>query len=258
MGKLDGKIAIVTGSDSGIGKATAEVFAAEGADVVVTFFRDREGAEDTCSRVEAHGRRALLVSLDQRDPAAVARAFDETARRLGTPFILVNNAGIDAKGKQVADMSLEDWDDEIRTNLHGPLYCCQRFIRARRADGGRGKIINITSVHQHIPRVGSAGYDSAKAGLHMLTRTLCLELAPDRINVNSIAPGMVLTEMNRPAIEDPNVLDQQVQNIPLKRAAEPWEIAKLALYLASPDADYVTGQAFVIDGGLEMNMGQGA
>ncbi|TPW00491.1 MAG: Glucose 1-dehydrogenase [Beijerinckiaceae bacterium] len=146
----------------------------------------------------------------------------------------------------------------IRTNLYGPFYCCQVFIRARRAAGGKGKIINITSVHQEIPRAGAAGYDASKGGLRNLTRTLALELAPDRINVNNIAPGMVLTPMNQPAIDDPVLLEKQVQSIPFKRAAEPWEIARLAVYLASREADYATGQTFTLDGGLSMNLGQGA
>jgi glucose 1-dehydrogenase len=255
---LEGKIAIVTGSDSGIGQATAVEFAKEGADVAVTWFRDRDGAEETRRQVEAEGRRAIVVQLDQRDPKQVARLFEEVATKLGAPFILVNDAGKDATGKHVADMPIEDWDNMIRTNLYGPFYCCQLFIRMRKAAGGKGKIINITSVHQEIPRAGAAGYDSSKGGLRNLTRTLTLELAPDRINVNNIAPGMVLTPMNQPALDDPAVLEKQVQSIPFKRAAEPREIARLAVYLASEEADYATGQTFTLDGGLSMNLGQGA
>ena len=256
--RLDGKIAIVTGSDSGIGQATAIEFAREGADVMITYLQDKDGAQETCRRVEAEGRRAAVVQLDQRDPEQVARLFEETERSLGTPFVLVNGAGRDSTGKQVADMPIEAWDDVIRTNLHGPFYCCRLFIRARRVAGGKGKIINITSVHQEIPRAGAAGYDASKGGLRNLTRTLALELAPDRINVNNIAPGMVLTPMNQEAMDDPKVLEKQVQSIPFKRAAEPWEIARLAVYLASADADYATGQTFTLDGGLMMNQGQGA
>ncbi|MCO6415965.1 SDR family oxidoreductase [Siccirubricoccus sp. KC 17139] len=257
-GKLDGRIAIVTGSDSGIGQATAVAFAREGADVVVTYFRDRDGSEETRRQVESAGRRALLLPLDQRDPAQVARLFEATERELGTPFILVNNAGKDSTGTQVADLPDEAWDDIIRSNLHGPFYCCRQFIRARRAAGGQGKIINVTSVHEEIPRAGSAAYNASKGGLRNLTRTLALELAPDRINVNNIAPGMILTPMNQAALDDPKLQAAQVQNIPLRRAGEPWEIARLAVYLASSDADYATGQSFTLDGGLVMNQGQGA
>jgi glucose 1-dehydrogenase len=257
-GRLEGKIAIVTGSDSGIGQATAEEFAKEGADVMVTCYRDEEGADETRRRVEAAGGRAATMRLDQRAPEQVAKLFERVEAELGTPDILVNNAGVDAIGKQVAEMSVEDWDREIRTDLYGPFYCCRQFIRARRRAGGGGRIINVTSVHQEIARVGSAGYDAAKGGLRNLTRTLCLELAPDHIGVNNIAPGMVLTPMNQAALEDPETREQQVQNIPWKRAAEPSEVARLAVYLASDDADYVTGQTFTIDGGLSLNLGQGA
>lgn len=241
-----------------MGQAIAEAFAREGADVAITYLHDAEGAAETREKVEAAGGRALVVQLDQRDPASVERLFRETEEALGTPYILVNDAGIDSTGKQVADMALEDWDDELKTNLYGPFYCCQQFIRARRASDGKGKIINITSVHQEIPRAGAAGYDVAKGGLRNLTRTLALELAPDHINVNNIAPGMVLTPFNQKAIDDPEYREKQVQSIPWKRAAEPWEIAQLAVYLASEDADYATGQTFTLDGGLMMNTGQGA
>jgi glucose 1-dehydrogenase len=256
--RLKDKIAIVTGSDSGMGQAMAEAFAQEGADVAITYLHDQNGAEETRKKVEAAGRRAMVVHFDQRRPEEVERLFREVEEKLGTPYILVNDAGVDSAGKQVPDMPIENWDNEMRTNLYGPFYCCQHFIRARRAAGGKGKIINITSVHQEIPRAGAAGYDVAKGGLRNLTRTLCLELAPDHINVNNIAPGMVLTPFNQKAIDDPEVRKKQVQSIPWKRAAEPWEIAKLAVYLASEDADYVTGQTFTIDGGLSMNTGQGA
>lgn len=123
----------------------------------------------------------------------------------------------------------------------------------RRDAGGGGKIINVTSVHDQIPRAGAADYDCSKGGQQNLTRTLALELAPMRINVNNIGPGMVLTPFNQEAIDDPSVREEQVQSIPWKRAAEPWEIGRLAVYLASSDADYVTGATFYIDGGLMQN-----
>ncbi|MDT8388438.1 MAG: SDR family NAD(P)-dependent oxidoreductase [Thiogranum sp.] len=158
MGMLDGKVAIVTGSDSGIGQATAKAFACEGADVMICYLSDRRGAETTQHEVEKSGHRAAVVQVDLRDPAQVAHLFEETESTLGTPYILVNNVGIDSTGKQVADMPPEEWDNEIRTNLYGPFYCSQQFIRNRRKAGGKGKLINISSVHEDIPRVGSAGY----------------------------------------------------------------------------------------------------
>lgn len=255
---LQGKVAIITGSDSGIGQAMAREFATHGADVAITWFTDEQGAQETKAAVEEAGQKAFISQVDVRDPDAIKRLFEETGTRLGVPYILVNDAGIDAVGDHVADMSLEDWEDRIRTNLTGPFVACQHFIRARRQAGGRGKIINITSVHEDIPRAGAAGYCATKGGLRNLTRCLTLELADDRINVNNIAPGMVLTEMNQPALDDPELLAQQVQSIPWKRAAQPEEIAKLGLYLASEESDYASGQTFTLDGGLMMNQGQGA
>ncbi len=256
--KLQGKVAIVTGSDSGMGQAIAREFATHGADVAITWFTDEQGARDTARQVEQAGQRALVMQVDVREPGAVAQLFQDTEQRLGTPFILVNDAGVDAVGKHVADMSIEEWHDRFRTNVDGPFFACQHFIRARRRAGGEGKIINITSVHEDIPRAGAAGYCASKGALRNLTRCLTLELADDRINVNNIAPGMIATPMNQEAVDNPDVMAEQVQSIPWKRAGEPWEIARLALYLASNDADYACGQTFTLDGGLMMNQGQGA
>lgn len=256
--RLAKEVAIVTGSDSGIGQATAVAFAKEGADVAVTYLHDQQGAETTKRQVEAAGRKAIIVHLDQRDPQSVETLFRQTREDLGEPTILVNDAGIDASGKPVKEMSLEEWDDSIRTNLYGPFFCCQQFIRGLEGSGKHGTIINITSVHQEIPRAGAAGYDVAKGGLRNLTRTLALELAEKNINVNNIAPGMVLTPFNQKAIDDPKVREKQVQSIPMKRAAEPEEIADVAVFLASKEARYIHGTSIVVDGGLMQFQGQGA
>nr|MDQ2801899.1 SDR family oxidoreductase [Pseudomonadota bacterium] len=172
--------------------------------------------------------------------------------------ILVNGAGVGQAGVPVAAMTGDAWDRVIRTDLYGPFYMSRQFLQARKAAGGRGKIINITSVHEAIPSAGAAAYGAAKGGLLTFTRSLALEVAPDRITVNAIAPGMIKTPMTAERANDPAKLAEAERHIPLGRAGEPWEIAELALYLASPAADYVTGQSFTIDGGLEMNWGQGA
>jgi glucose 1-dehydrogenase len=256
--KLKGEIAVVTGSDSGIGQAIAFAFAKEGADVAVTYLHDKEGAERTKYEIEATGRRAYLSHLDVRDPALVEKFFKEVKTQLGTPTILVNDAGVDAGGKPVKDMSLEHWDNIIKTNLYGPFFTCQQFIRGLDGSDKHGAIINITSVHQEIPRAGAAGYDVSKGGLRNLTTTLALELAEKNINVNNIAPGMVLTSMNQSALDDPELLKKQVQSIPMKRAAQPEEIAHVAVFLASDKARYIHGTTIVVDGALMLFQGQGA
>src|SRR3712207_6729891 len=154
--RLQGRTAIVTGADSGIGQATAVALAEEGADVAITFLDDAEGAERTRGMVEAAGRRALVVQADQCDPAAVARLFERVPAELGPPDVLVNAAATGQGGEPVADMAVERWEDVIRSDLTGPFFCCQRFVRLRRARGGGGKIVNVTSVHESIPSPGAA------------------------------------------------------------------------------------------------------
>lgn len=256
--RLAGKVALITGSDSGIGQATAIAFAEEGADVVVHYLHDAEGADKTRTAVTAAGRRAIVVRADVSDENDVSTLFDEAVAAFGRVDILVNNAGVDASGKPVAELSTDVWDRAIKTNVYGYFFCCRRYVQLRLAAGGGGKIINVSSVHADNPNPGGADYDCSKGAIRMLTRTLALELAEHKINVNSLAPGMVLTPFNQAAIDDPKLLEEQVQSIPLKRAAEPTEIAKLAVFLASEDADYVTGASYVMDGGLMINLGQGA
>ncbi len=248
--RLAGEIAVVTGSDSGIGQATAIAFAREGADVAVTYLEDQGGAERTRRAVEEVGRRAIVVHLDQRDPVSVAHLFEEARAKLGTPTILVNDAGIDSTGKHVKDMPLEDWTMNSRPTSTAPFFCCQQFIRGIEGTGKLGTIINITSIHQEAPRAGAAGYDVSKGGLRNLTTTLALELAEQNINVNNIAPGMVLTPMNQQAIDDLRYREQQVQSIPMKWAAKPEEIAAAAVFLASNDARYIQDATLVVDGAL--------
>ncbi len=258
-GRLDGKVALVTGSDSGIGRGTAIEFAKEGADVVVHYLQDADGAAETRQAVESAGRRAIAVQADITEEQQVHRLFEEAVQAFGRVDILMNNAGVDASGDDVADLSTETWDKALKANLYGAFFCCRRYIQLRKEAGGLGgKIINVTSVHQEIPNAGGADYDCSKGALRNLTHVLALELAPLKINVNNLGPGMVLTPFNQAAIDDPELLDEQVQSIPWKRAAEPAEIGRLAVFLASADSDYVTGSTYFMDGGLMRNVGQGA
>ncbi|AEA64459.1 SDR family NAD(P)-dependent oxidoreductase [Burkholderia gladioli] len=253
--KLQGKHALVTGADSGIGQAIATCFAAEGADVAVIYHSDHEGARETARRIELADRRACVIQGDVGDPASVRACFEEATRELGTLDLLVNNAGIGAGGAAVADLEDAQIAEVLRTDLLGPLHCCREFVRLRRAAGGGGRIVNISSVAQHLPTPDSAPYGMAKAGLGSLTRSLSREVAPDRINVNNIAPGLIATPMTQARLDDPQAREHSMSVIPWHRPGRPEEIAAVALLLASDEGDYVTGQTWTIDGGLSMQWG---
>lgn len=254
-----GRIAIITGSDSGIGAATAAALAREGADVALTFLHDGQGAAAAVRTIEAAGRRGLAMRSDAADPAAVAALFAHVEAELGPPDVLVNNAGLGQGGTPLADMDDAAWDAILRADLTAPFYAARAFLRLRRRHGGGGRIVNVTSVHESVPCPGAAAYGAAKGGLRMLTRTLALEVAAERITVNSVAPGLTDTPMTASQIHgEPAEREKELAAIPLGRPAWPDEVARLVVYLVSADADYVTGQSFVVDGGLSVNVGQGA
>ncbi|GJE12623.1 SDR family NAD(P)-dependent oxidoreductase [Methylobacterium longum] len=247
--------ALVTGADSGIGQATAELLARAGADVAITYHTDEAGIRETAGRVEAAGRRALVLQLDVGDPAAVTAAFDRIGSEFGTLDLLVANAGQAMSGVPVAEMDDALLERILRVNLMGPLFCARPFIKMRKAQGGNGKIVFVSSVAQHLPTPESAPYGMSKAGLGSLCRSLSRELAEDRINVNNVAPGLIETPMTADRFEKPEVLEQSLERIPWHRAGRPEEIARAILYLASDAADYVTGHTLVVDGGLTMQWG---
>jgi glucose 1-dehydrogenase len=255
MKKLEGKVAIVTGSDSGIGRGIAIEFAKQGANVTVTYHSDKEGAVETVKAVEQEGSKALLLHLDVTDEAMVKDLFDKTLETFGTIDILVNNAGVKGAGKPVIEMTTEEFDATLKANLYGPFYTCRTFAKYRTEQGGKGKIINVTSVHEEIMAKNGSDYGTAKGGLRNFTRTLALELAELQINVNNIGPGMIVTPMNQDLIDDKEKLKENESKVPFKRAGYPEEIGKLAVFLASSDADYVTGSTYFMDGGLMMQMG---
>lgn len=258
MGKLNGKTALITGSDSGIGQATAIEFAKEGANVVITYHSDEEGGKETLKKVENEGAKGLVLQVDVSNEQAVEQMFDSALAEFGTIDILMNNAAVNGLGIEIADLSTEKWDKAIKTNLYGYFFCVRRFIKIRRENGGKGKILNVSSVHEEIAAPGTGEYCSSKGAIKMLTRTLALELAEEGINVNNIAPGMILTPMNQEAKDNKEEREEKTQNIPMKRAGRPEEIGKLAVFLASSDSDYVTGSTYFMDGGLMRAVGQGA
>jgi len=260
---LSGRVAIVTGSDSGIGAAVALALAAAGADVAVSYLHDAAGADGTRTRVEATGARAFVRKLDVRDEGDVEAYFDAARAALGDASLLVNSAGVDAGGIPVRDMTLGAWQAALDANLTGPFLCTRAFLRRlpprdAKSRGVRAKIVNVTSVHEEQPRAGASEYCASKGGLRNLTRCLALELAPDGVTAVNVAPGMVLTPMNQKDLDDPDQLAKDEATIPLRRAAQPDEVAGLVLWLASPAGDYATGTSFTLDGGLMQNTGQGA
>lgn len=255
---LNGRVALVTGGDSGIGAACAAALAAAGADVAVTYLHDEEGARESCAAVEKLGKRCLAIRSDVGDEGAVESCFDEIADSLGAPDILINSAGLNMSGVPLAEMELEQWERVVRVDLTGTFLTSRRFVRDLRKAKRGGTIVNITSIHSTVMRAGGSDYDAAKGGQRNLTKTLALEVADDGITVNAIAPGMILTPMNERAMKDEDYRKSLTRNIPLKRAGRPEEVAQLAVYLASPAAAYITGASLVIDGGLSLLLGQGA
>jgi len=257
MARLKSAVALITGASSGIGEAIARLFAAEGASVMVLHHGHADDAKAIVDDIINAGGIAQQFHADVRDEGDIARVFQAARTTFGEPTILVNSAGVDAVGINVADMELAQFENVLRTNLIGPFLFARAFIRGALAAKVRGRIINISSVHEEIPRAGAADYCASKGGLRNLTRCLALELAEHGITVNGIAPGMILTPMNQEAIDDPAKLKRQVESIPMKRAGKPEEVAELALYLASAAGSYASGATFTLDGALSMNLGQG-
>lgn len=241
------RVAIVTGSDSGIGRATAVALAEAGLDVGITWHSDEAGAHGTADEVREHGRQAVVAQLDVTDLDNCGDVIDSLAEQLGGLHVFVNNAGA-GDGKQLLDLTVEQWRQTVATNLDGAFVCIQRAAKRMVAAGAGGRIIAITSVHEHQPRVGSAAYDAAKHGLGGLVKTAALELARHGITVNAVAPGEIATPMTDQADVDPTEVDRP--GIPLGRPGDAREIAAVVAFLASPSASYVTGASWVVDGGM--------
>lgn len=258
MKKLENKTALVTGSDSGIGRAIAVEFAKNGANVIVCYHSDEDGGKEALEEVKKHGGKASLIRLDVSDEKDVEKKMEQLVKEYSGLDILINNSGVNGSGIPVDEMDTEVFDKTIKTNLYGTFFCSRKFVQHRKKVGEKGKIINISSVHEEINAPGNADYNASKAGIRNFMRTLAIEVAPFGINVNNIAPGMILTPMNQKAVDDPKALKKAEKNIPWGRAGRPEEIAYLAVFLASDEADYVTGSTYAMDGGLMINIGQGA
>src|SRR4051812_31807917 len=239
--------AIITAGDSGIGKATAVVLAQRGFDVGITYRSDAEGARGAAAEVEAAGRRCEVTQLDLIDATSGPGAVGALADALGGIDVLVNNAGT-GDSTPFPEVALEKWREVLEVDLTGPFLCGQEAAR-RMIDAGRGgRIVNVTSVHEHIPLPGSSAYCAAKGGLGLLTKVMALELAEQGITVNAVAPGEIATRMTGNEDVDPGEVERP--GIPAGRPGHAREIGEGIAWLASPAASYVTGHSLVIDGGL--------
>ena len=246
--RLDGKVALVTGSSKGIGQGIAEAYARAGADVTVTWSTDKDGAEETAGRVREAGQRALTVQVDVGDEAQVDAMFARHMAEFGRLDIMVANAGMGMPGK-LHEIPTSTWDRVLATNLNGPFFCMRLAARQMIAQGESGRIIAITSVHEEAPTYGSGVYCISKSALKMLVRNMALELGEHGITVNAIAPGMTVTPMNGKILADPELREKRANLIAMKEAGYPKDIAAMATFLASDAASYCTGATYLVDGG---------
>ena len=258
---LAGQPALVTGANSGIGKAVALGLAAAGADVVINYVTDPAAAEEVAHAIEAMGRRALTIKADVSCEDEITAMFAKAVDHFGTLHIVVSNAGLQ-RDAPFDQMTLEQWNTVIGVNLTGQFLCAREAARIFKSRGvvedvslAAGKIVCMSSVHQEIPWAGHANYAASKGGVMLLMKSIAQELAPYRIRVNSIAPGAIRTPINTAAWETPEAYRDLMTLVPYKRIGMPDDIAQAAVWLASDAADYVTGATLFVDGGMTLYPG---
>lgn len=260
--KLDGKVALVTGSSQGIGQGIVLRLAQAGASVVINYRSNPEGAEETLAKIEAVGGNCHMAQCPpsqgytlQADLSSVDDARElitESINHFGKLDILVNNAGIE-KHAPFWEVTEADYDAVMNVNLKGVFFATQAFVQHLMATNRTGKIINISSVHEELPFPNFTAYCASKGGMKMLTRNLAVELGALGITINNVAPGAIETPINDKLLNNPEKLGALLQNIPLGRLGQPQDVASLVTFLASSDADYITGSTFFVDGGLLWN-----
>ena len=260
-GLLKGQKALVTGANSGIGKACAIALGRAGADVVVNYVRGDDAAKEVVETITAAGVRAIAIQADVSNEAQVQAMFKQMIAEFGTIDILINNAGLQ-KDSRFEDMTLDQWNLVINVNLTGQFLCAREAVREFKRRGvvkdisvSAGKIICMSSVHEVIPWGGHVNYAASKGGVMLLMKSMAQELAPARIRVNSISPGAIRTPINTDAWQTPEAYSDLMTLVPYQRIGEPEDIARAAVFVASDMADYMTGTSLFIDGGMTLYPG---
>ena len=258
---LEGQPALVTGANSGIGRAVALGLAASGADVAINYVVNPTGAEEVAHLIETGGRRAITIQGDVSNEYDVQSMFARAIAHFGTLHIAVNNAGLQCDAS-FHDMTLEQWNKVVNVNLTGQFLCAREAVREFRRRGvvtnvsaAAGKVVFMSSVHQEIPWAGHANYAASKGGVMQLMRSVAQEVAPIAIRANGVAPGAVRTPINRSAWETPEAYRALMTLVPYKRIGEPEDIAQAVAWLVSDAADYVTGATLFVDGGMTLYPG---
>lgn len=259
--KLKGQTALVTGANSGIGKAVAIALGNEGANVAVNYVTHPETADEVVNEIKSNGGNAIALQADVSNEEQVLAMYQELYKAFGTIDILVNNAGLQ-KDSPFTQMSLDDWQLVINVNLTGQFLCAREAAKEFIKRGvvtdrskAAGKIICMSSVHQVIPWAGHVNYASSKGGINMLMQSMAQELAPHKIRVNSIGPGAIQTPINKQAWETPQALNSLLTLIPYGRIGQPEDIGLLAAWLACDESDYITGATIFMDGGMTLYPG---
>jgi glucose 1-dehydrogenase len=253
---LSGQPALVTGANSGIGRAVALGLAASGADVVVNYVVNPTAAEEVAHEIEALGRKAMAIEADVSNEDDVRSMFAKAIDQLGTLHIVVSNAGLQSDAP-FHEMTLGQWSKVIGVNLTGQFLCAREAVRefrrrgiVREVSAAAGKLVCMSSVHQEIPWAGHANYAASKGGVMQLMRSVAQEVAPLAIRVNGVAPGAIRTPINRPAWDTKEAYESLMTLVPYRRIGEPNDIAQAVAWLVSDAADYVTGTTLFIDGGM--------
>jgi len=252
--RLRDKVAIITGSSSGIGEAIAKSFAREGAAVVIDYHGSPQAARAIVETIESQGGRAVAVGADVSKQDDAKAMIDTAVSKFGALDILVNNAGIEHQ-MPFLKTPLDVWQRVIDTNLTGTWICSQLAALEMAKEKRGGRIINISSVHEDITMPSNAPYCASKGGMKMLMRTIAVELAPLNITVNNVCPGAIDTPIQKNLEKDPHKVEELLSEIPLHRLGSPDEVAGLCVFLASDEGSYVTGASYIIDGGMTKQSG---